>query len=118
MIWRIAMFTLELLKLVPAGLLVRQVHPPLNIDERARVTAAFNLITELEWTTMWMFVVVSPNLESRGLPLHPAFLILECCDWQFDTFGSRKRIATFVTVDRQHRRLFRRNTKVTWTVAK
>src|SRR5438132_634874 len=47
MIGIVSVFTLKLEELIPAGLLVRQVDAPLDIDQRARIPAAFDLITQL-----------------------------------------------------------------------
>src|ERR1044072_1114293 len=102
MIWLVTVFSLELLKLVPRRLFVTKIDTPLNIDKRAGVAAAFDVIAEFQRAAMRMLVVIRPDLKARSLSFHSSLRILASRHSQLgQTVRREQRIAATVTIDRQ-----------------
>ena len=77
MIVGVAVFTIRLLEFVPARLFVGDVDLPLDVDQRAGVAAAFDVVTDFQGTSLGRLLVVDIDLEARGLSLDASLRVLE-----------------------------------------
>src|SRR5262249_48392014 len=114
----ISMFALKLIELVPRSFLVREVNSPLDVYERPRVSATFDLVAKLERPSVGMFVVIGPDLEASRLTLDPPLAVFKSFDGQLGHSVRREqRVAAFIAVDWQGGRLLRRNAEPLGAVA-
>src|SRR5438270_9890896 len=97
----VPMFSLKLLELIPARFLIRQVDTPLDIDERAGIAAAFDLVAQPQRAALRILFVVGPNLEARCLSFKSSLVIFERRDRLFShTVRREQRITASITIER------------------
>src|SRR6266566_7374650 len=97
----VPMFSLELLELIPARLLIRQIYTPLDIDERAGIATAFDLVAQPQRPALRMLFVVGPNLKACCLSLKSSLAIFERRDRLFShTVRREQRITGSVAIER------------------
>src|ERR1700744_3262789 len=114
----VAVLAVELLELVPDGLLVREPDAPLNVDERSGVAASFDVVAELQRATFRTVVVVNPHLKARRLPADATFAGLVVDDVNLgEAVGRHERVAEDVALGRRLGRLLRRDVEGVGTVA-
>ena len=100
----VAVLAVQLLELVPGRLLVREVDAPLDVDQRAGVAAALDLVADLERPSLGALVVVDADLEARGLALDAPLGVLERLDGQLGRAVRRELgLPLRVAGDRQRR---------------
>src|SRR6266853_249439 len=105
----ISVFALKLQEVVPDCLLVRQIYAPLNVDKRAGISSAFDLIAQLQWPACRILVIVGPNLKPRGLAFHSSLLVFESGNRKFvHAVRTQQGIAALLTINRENRERRRR----------
>src|SRR3954447_22564791 len=98
---RIAVLTQRRVELVPARLLVGEIDLPADLGQRPVITAAFDLVADLERPAIGAFLVIDKDLKACRLALNAALGVAKLGDEnRGNSIGAKTLVAGIVTFHR------------------